>query len=246
MNRFTEFELVKQQLTPIAGYWAYPLVSLEQALAPLSSKINELDRSIKEVKKHCVCRSEYGLTLDESAALFLYTMEAGKSSFYRILNKTLRNEDRSQAIEWFHYLKLFDTALRKLPSKNGCIWRGVSGDLSKYYNENDIITWWSITSCSLSAKESERFLVPGGASTLFMIECVNGKNISGYSIYPNENEIVLGIGSKFRVISNALKHGKLNVVHLKELESNGTENVSNESSEPNGASVSLNKRVCSK
>jgi hypothetical protein len=226
MNRFTEFDLVKKPLRPIAGYWAYPLVSLDQALAPLSSNINELNRSIEEARRHCHFPSEHKLTRDESASIFLYTMEAGEYSFYHVLNQILRDEDRNKSKQWFSYLKLFDTALRKLPTRKECIWRGVAGDLSKYYQENDVFTWWSITSCSLSAKEAEKFLNPKESSTLFMIEAVSGKDISGYTIFPDEKEIVLNIGTKFRVKSNALKHGKLNVVHLVEIDSNGQDEVS--------------------
>ena len=226
MSRFTEFDLVKGPLTPIAGYWSYPLVPLDQALAPLSSEINELDRSIQEARKHCQYPSQHSLTRDESAAVFLYTMEAGEQSFYRVLNKILRDEDRNKSKKWFSYLKLFDTALKKLSTKRCNLWRGVSGDLSKYFHEGDVITWWSITSCSLSAKEAEKFLNPNENSTLFMIEAVNGKDISDYTIYPNEKEIVLRSGTQFCVKSNALKHGKFNMIHLEEIDSSHQDEVS--------------------
>lgn len=223
MNRFTEFDLVTKPLTPIAGYWTYPIVPLEQALAPFLSKINQLARSIKEAKKHCRNPSDHGLSRDESAAVFLYTVEAGDDSLYRILNKVLRDEDRSIAKQWFHYLKLFDSALEKLPTKKGCIWRGVPGDLSHYFQENDLITWWSITSCSLSAKEAEKFLGKDDISTLFMIEAIHGKDVSGYTVFQNEKEIVLGIGTQFRVKSNPVERGNLIVVHLAEVDSDEEE-----------------------
>ncbi|CAF4762163.1 unnamed protein product, partial [Rotaria sp. Silwood2] len=114
MNRFTEFELENKDLQPVAGYWAYKVVSLEEALKDLISQINELKRSIKEAKKNCKQSSPHNLTRDEAAAIFLYTMEAGDHSFYRILNQVLRKENRKEAIPWFSYLKLFDTALKKL------------------------------------------------------------------------------------------------------------------------------------
>ncbi|CAF3598743.1 unnamed protein product [Rotaria sp. Silwood1] len=116
MNRFTELNLDKKNLPPVADYWAYPLVSLEQALVPLLSEIEHLERSIEEAKRHCHYPSEHGLTHDESASIFLYTMEAGDYSLYRLLNKTLRDEDRHKIKPWFSFLKLFDTALSKLPT----------------------------------------------------------------------------------------------------------------------------------
>ena len=140
MNRFTEFELKKQELTPITGYWACPLVSLEKALAPMFSQIEQLDRSIEKAKEHCHYPSEHGLTLDESASIYLYTMEACENSFYRILNKILREEDRNRVKPWFAYLKLFDTALNKLPNVKENVWRGVCSDMIGYYKENELFT----------------------------------------------------------------------------------------------------------
>jgi hypothetical protein len=218
MNRFIECELEKKDLTPIAGYWAYPLVSLEQALEPVSSQIEQLDRSIKEAKKHCHYPSKHGLTHDESAAIFLYTMEAGDYSFYRILNKILREEDRSKVKPWFAYLKLFDTALNKLPTLKENVWRGICSDVINYYNENQLFTWWSVSSCSLSTHVVQSFLNPDIKSTLFMIEAINGKNLAGYTIYPNEKEVILRLGTKLRVKSNALQCGNLQVVQLEEVD----------------------------
>ncbi|CAF4036442.1 unnamed protein product [Rotaria sordida] len=74
-NRFTDCYSEKQS-GPIGGYWKYPLVSLKDALASVLSKINGLDRDIKEAYDHCHFPSEHGLTKDEAAALFLYTLEA--------------------------------------------------------------------------------------------------------------------------------------------------------------------------
>ena len=51
-----------------------------------------------------------------------------------------------------------------------------------------------------------------------MIEAVNGKSVSGYTVYPNENEVLLAPGTRLCVVSNALDHvGGLHVVHLKEV-----------------------------
>ncbi|CAF2819422.1 unnamed protein product [Rotaria sp. Silwood2] len=221
MNRFTELNLDKKNLPPVAGYWAYPLVSLEQALVPLLSQIHQLERSIEEAKRHCHHPSEHDLTLDESASIFLYTMEAGDYSLYRLLNKALRDEDRHKIKPWFSFLKLFDTALSKLPTVKGNVWRGISSDVSNYYTENELLTWWSVSSCSLSLNVVQGFLSSNKKSTLFMIEAVNGKNLAGYTVYPNEKEVVLKLGSKFRAKSNALHYSDLQIVQLEEVENDG-------------------------
>ncbi|CAF1048578.1 unnamed protein product [Adineta steineri] len=218
-SRFTDCYSEKQS-GPISGYWKYPLVSLKDALAPVSSKVNGLDRDIQEAYDHCHFPSEHGLTKDESAAVFLYTSEAGEYSFYAVLNRALRDEERRKITSWFSYLKLFDTALEKLPTVKGCIWRGVPQNVSQDYVEGTVITWWSVNSCSSVVKVVEDFLSSNDDSTLFMIEAANGKKLTGYTTYPNEKEVLLKMGTKLHVKSNVMKHGKLYLIHLLEIDNN--------------------------
>ncbi|CAF0811898.1 unnamed protein product [Adineta steineri] len=92
------------------------LVSIEKALEPLKSNINELSHYIKTAKQHCRFPSEHGLTHDESAAIYIYTMEWDNTSLYRLLNQALRSENRQALQIWFPDLKLFESALDKLPT----------------------------------------------------------------------------------------------------------------------------------
>jgi hypothetical protein len=59
-----------------------------------------------------------------------------------------------------------------------------------------------------------------------MIEAKNGKQISSYSNFPQENEVILGLGTRLCVASDALEHSSLNVVHLKELSDENDEGLS--------------------
>ncbi|CAF5107271.1 unnamed protein product, partial [Rotaria magnacalcarata] len=52
-------------------------------------------------------------------------MEWGDTTLYRVLNKALRSENRQALRIWFPYMKLFDTALDKLPTVKEAVWRGV-------------------------------------------------------------------------------------------------------------------------
>jgi hypothetical protein len=216
LSRFAEIDFENKHLTPIYGYWNHPLVPLEQALQPILPMINQLDRYIKVAKENCTHPSEHSLTREESAALYLYTMEWGKDSFYRVLNRALRSEDRTSLKPWFAFLKLFDTTLGKLPSLKKVIWRGVRNDVSKDLKENQVLTWWSINSCSSSVSVIKNFLDQN--STLFLIEATNGKDVQGFTNFPNEDEVLLGSGTKLRVVSDTLDHiGGLHIVHLKEV-----------------------------
>ncbi|CAF3077506.1 unnamed protein product [Rotaria socialis] len=246
MNRFTEFELETHELKPIAGYWTYDLVSLEESLKGFLSKINELKRSIKEAKKHCTKSSPHNLTPDESAALFLYTMEAGDHSFYRILNQVLRKENRNEVIPWFSYLKLFDTALCKLPKGKGIIWRAVAGNVTSGYTANKTVTWWAVSSCSTSADVVKAFLKPDQEGTLFMIEAVAARDLAGYTMYPNEHEVILKFGTQLLVKNIGFQHGNLRLVHLVEINDDDDDDEDNNNSQQGLAAAMASVHVTPK
>ncbi|CAF1168195.1 unnamed protein product [Adineta steineri] len=215
MNRFSDIDCSFKKLTPVYGFRSEKLVTIEKALEPIQSQIANLPYYIQIAKNHCHYPSEHGLTRDESASIYIYTMEWGEQSLYRLLNQALRNENRQLLKVWFPYLKLFDTALNKLPTVKEVVWRGITADIGKDFTKNQIITWWSISSCSLSVNVIKGFLGNKRNSTMFLIEALNGKKVSAYTEYESEDEIILRLGTEFRVKSNALDHPNGSyVVHL--------------------------------
>ncbi|UJR18627.1 hypothetical protein I4U23_005535 [Adineta vaga] len=81
-------------LPAIYGYRSAKLVSLEESLQPIQLHIHQLPFYVQTAKKRCHFPSEHGLTCDESASIYIYTMEWGETSLYRVLNKVLRDENR--------------------------------------------------------------------------------------------------------------------------------------------------------
>ena len=215
MPRFTDIESTPTRLPPVYGYLAHPLLPLHRALERISSKIDQLDRFCEIAINECHFPSEHGLTRDESAAIFLYTMEWGENSFYHVINRALRAEDRLSIEPWFAYLKLFDTGVQKLPIVRKNLWRGVPMVISKNFKKDDHFTWWTISSCSTMIDVIKDFLCPD--STLFLIEAVNGKDIRSYTNFSNENEVILCPGTRLRVVSNPLNQASMHVVHLQEV-----------------------------
>jgi hypothetical protein len=217
-NRFGDIDVSFKRLPPVYGYHSEKLVSLEKSLELIESQIDQLPRYIKIAKRHCHFPSEHGLTKDQSAAVYIYTMEWGETTLYRVLNNALRAENRQGLKIWFPYLKLFDTALNLLPTVRESLWRGVSLDIGKNYTKNQLVTWWSVSSCSSSVNVIENFLGTGNNATLFSIEAVNGKKVSGYTEYESEDEVILRMGSQFRVKSKplVLTNGS-HIVHLIEV-----------------------------
>jgi hypothetical protein len=204
-----------QTLTPIEDYEKYPLVSLKEAVEPIKSLLHNAD-SMVEIAKRNSRKPTDGLTPDESSAIHLYTMQWPKPhpSLYTILNQKLRTKNRDTLISWFLFLKLFFTALYKLPSLKGVIYRGVRGNISDQYEEDHF--WWGASSCTETMNVMETFVGSEGDRTIFNIECINGKPIQAHSYFKEENEILLMPGSYFQIVSKWKAAKGLYIIHLRE------------------------------
>ncbi|CAF5096480.1 unnamed protein product, partial [Rotaria magnacalcarata] len=152
------------------------------------------------------------LTWDESAAIYLYSMQ---TEFFSSLNKALRDEKRHLLKPWFPYLKLFLNALERLPFYNDTVWRGVSGDFDASCLNNDLQTWWSVNSCSKALNVIEAFV--GGKGVVFAIKVSHGKDISAYTAMKDEQEVILMPGATVRMKNKPLDFdSRLLIVHLEE------------------------------
>ena len=125
-----------ENLAPIKGYESSRLVSLKEAVKPIKSLLPDLDSMVEIALRNCR-EPKDGLTQDESASIHIYTMQWPEPhpSLFTLLNRNLRLKTRVSLTSWFLFLKLLFTALYKLPSFEGTVWRGVRGDLSKYYKD---------------------------------------------------------------------------------------------------------------
>jgi len=87
----------RRRLPPIKGYEDMPLVSLEEAAKPLIQFVPQIEHMVWTVKD-ATDAPKNDLTSDELASIKLYSMdwEPSQESFYTILNKTLRAENRQQ------------------------------------------------------------------------------------------------------------------------------------------------------
>ena len=219
MNRFGDIDCSFKRLPPVFGFRSAKVLSLEEALQPIEPQIEELAYYIRIAKRHCHFPNDHNLSKDQSASIYIYTMEWGETSLYRVLNQALRSENRQALKIWFPYLKLFDTALDLLPTVKESVWRGVPLDIGKNFTKNQMFTWWSISSCSSSVNVIEQFLQSKNNSTLFLIEVINGKKVSGYTEYEGEDEVILRIGTEFRVKADHLKRADgSHIVHLIEIQ----------------------------
>ena len=87
-------------LIPIQGYEKKPLVSLEEAVQPLVEFVPEVQAMTHLAKMKCKKPPSDNLSIDESAAVMLYSMEwqPQEECLYYVLNATLRSENRKQLV----------------------------------------------------------------------------------------------------------------------------------------------------
>ena len=199
---------------PIFGYEDSLLLTLEEAVEKLTPTIPRLTDYVATAKKKYNRHSDL-LTRDESAAIYLYTMP---TCFFSRLNETLRAENPLALKPWFDFLKLFISALKKLPPTNGTVWRAVSEDVGSIFDNDDEHIWWSFNSCSMDLGIIQGYL--GRSGTLFAIHTINAKDITAFSAFPDEREVVLMPGTRLRVKYKPLDFiDRLFVLHLEEISS---------------------------
>ncbi|CAF3479741.1 unnamed protein product [Rotaria socialis] len=206
-------------IAPIGGYEEMPLVSLEKAVEPLVSILPAVQSHAYVAKQMCDSPAD-GLTTDESASIMLYTMgwEPLNKCLYVVLNDTLRSSERQQKLKpWYLFLRLFLSALFRLPLLPKIAYRGVRLDLSKRYTEGKTIVWWGFSSCTtaVSVLQSEQFLGMTGTRTMFTLQCQSARNIRNHSYFPAEDEVLLMAATQFKVMG-CLKQGNLHIIQLEE------------------------------
>ena len=215
-SRYIEKHEPVNRESGIDDYRHSPIVSLEVSTTHLVKVIDNLASAVAIAKERCKKLSD-GLNKDQSAAIYLYTMEFAPQSVYAIVNQYLRTNNSIAAQPWYSYIKLLCTALKNLPSFTGAVWRGVYGDVAQQYKKGTTVCWWSFTSCTKSLTIIQNFLPTSGKGTIFMIECLNGKAISAYSEHHIEDEVLLLPGIKLLAVDDGLQIHGMRVVHLKEV-----------------------------
>lgn len=110
-------ELQEANGSPIYGYQDVPLLTLEEATEEIIPLVPNVADYVLKAKKKCNRHSAL-LTKDESAAIYLYSMPI---LFFSRLNEALGAKNRQALKPWFAFLKLFITALEKLPSIKGTV-----------------------------------------------------------------------------------------------------------------------------
>jgi uracil DNA glycosylase len=201
------------ELLPISGIFAGPRLSFDEALAPLRGKLRGLESAANQARSYASKKHAGGLSADEVGAIHLYTLE---SDFYRRLNESLRDQNRSLIQPYFGLLRLILEAMRRLPGSTEPLWRGVRVDLSRAYPKGKTITWWGVSSCTPRREVATNFLGGRGARTLFRIRPRQAVSIRQYSAFEGEEEFLMAPGTQLEVFTNRKERDGLVFIELVE------------------------------
>lgn len=196
----------------IEQYRNIEIQSLEETLEQLIDLVPDVKNYAKQAKTKCK-QNSIDMTVDESAAIYLYSMD---TIFYSQLNSSLRSNNSDDRQKWFGFLKLLGSALEKLPSKNIRLWRGVRENIGSQFTGNHFDTRLSVTSCTTDLGVATCYLGDAGG-TVFAIDAENAKGISAYSAFGDEQEFVLMSGTRLRIVHNPLTYQNLCIVQLEEI-----------------------------
>ncbi|KAH3765325.1 hypothetical protein Pelo_2849 [Pelomyxa schiedti] len=155
----------------------------------------------RESARHLI--TEHHLTDDEVLALIVYSYDvrplggSDTQNFFFQLNEVLRK--RGASFEgWRGYIHYLMSALRKLPSYSGVVYRGSNNPTTaRPYTRGTSVVWSAFS--STSALESVARDFAGTQGALFCIEITNGKDISAFSAIASEKEVLLPPNAKFVV-----------------------------------------------
>ncbi|MFK3978898.1 ADP-ribosyltransferase domain-containing protein [Micromonospora sp. NPDC050397] len=204
-------------LPAITGVFDTPLMDFRAAVDPVTKLLAGLDWYVEEARafgeRHGGSTTD-GLSPDVVASLYLYTCE---SAFYRQINATLRDPDRSKILPYLPYLRLLFAAVSRLPAHEEPLWRGVSLDLRAQYPVGQTVTWWGVSSCTSKLSVAQAFLGGRGKRTLFEVRPARAVGIRGFSAFTGEEEFILAPGTQLKVTDVKAERNGLCTVRLTEL-----------------------------
>jgi len=203
---------VGEKMEAITGIRDCPLQSLEAATKKVLMLIPGLAAYVKTALERVTVSG--GLSKDEAAAVYLYTME---SKFYKDINANLREVNRTKILPFFPYLRLLLAAFEKLAPKPLDLWRGVKLDLKKMYPVKQTVVWWGISSCTPKKAVAEGFMGTSGTRTLFRIMPKCAISIMSFSAFKGEEEFILPPGTHLLVESLTTDSSGLTTVVLREM-----------------------------
>ncbi|CAF3299351.1 unnamed protein product [Rotaria sp. Silwood2] len=170
----------------------------------LSDKLIKFENSTEEEINECCVR--------------LYTHE---SFLYKLLNKTLREDDMSKVdtLGSFAYLLYMSSSNLKKHLYQGIVYRGAKLDLDMIDDYKKALSdgcrsWSGFTSTSRSRRRAENF-----GNVLFIIDILRSGtaiDVSSLSEFPSEEEVLINAGWNFSINNIEFGHDGKQIIYIKQ------------------------------
>jgi len=212
-------DTVQDQMSlPPFSLSSQPLVPWYDAITSLDGEIDDIETYAYSSKDFAELKSPWfnGITDDEAAAIHLYTAQwkpNGDKSLYCVLNKILRDPKRTNVDKFFPYLRLLYEGISKLTPVSDMLFRGMNYD--KQYQKDEKIRFWGFSSTSVELPVVGEFVKEDQKAIIFSMRCQCGYDISPFSAYPMEKEVLVIPPVQFKV-TGVSKIGQLSIVALEQ------------------------------
>jgi hypothetical protein len=127
----------------------------------------------------------------------------------------------------FDYIRLFLSAVEKLPKEKVTVYRGVARAAKEmqpaglYTEKGELVTLWPINSTAKLMDRVADFVGDSGPRTILTLECTQAVDVQPFSaMATKESEYLLVPGSEFEVVA-VLPQGDLTLVQLREDDAGG-------------------------
>lgn len=155
------------------------------------------------------------------AALMKWTSADSNPPFHQVLTQRCYNRDRRTVEPFAQFVWLMLKAMQLIePFQQESVFRGVRGNVGADYVKGREFTWHSPSSCtkSIEVLQEPNFFGDTGPRTIFAIRLTQGqaRDISRYSMLPDENEVLLPPGCRFKSLG-VLPAGDVTIVQIEEI-----------------------------
>ena len=189
-----------------------PMVGLAEATAGLAltvpGVVSAADEALAFGRRHAARFPS--LTVDHIAAINLYTKQnedVPDHSFFKLLNQALNSRERAGLAPFFPYLRLVADAERLLPNVGPCdvlrVFPTQQAGWEDTYRQGSRVHWWGFSSTTKNGNGAvlvdPMFFGTAGQRMLFTLHVVRGIDISAFSDFPQEDEVLLMPGAVFAV-----------------------------------------------
>eukprot|EP01103_Thecamoeba_quadrilineata_P000987 TRINITY_DN10876_c0_g1_i1.p1 TRINITY_DN10876_c0_g1~~TRINITY_DN10876_c0_g1_i1.p1 ORF type:complete len:293 (-),score=34.04 TRINITY_DN10876_c0_g1_i1:44-922(-) len=198
--------------------------SLQIAVQPLKPIIPHIEARalICQEWANTFCSKPENLNLNpvSVATIHMYTLPTSNGvSIFGTVNNALRdfNRTKKNLKEYMPYVKLLNESLRSLPDKykhQGECYRGTEWVFSSLKDHNPSVHypkgkqfyWYAFQSSSCLIDVADRFCNKDKPKTIFHIEVDGGFEISDFSYFKSEKEVLFPLLSRFEVVSTEKRY----------------------------------------